>query len=141
MVSPFDMNLLYFAPKERREYIDSILERVFEQFRTVRREYDGIMRQRNALLKNIRDALAERKDLDFWDKQFSEKAYVYALYRKKWYNFLLEQIDIFSFFLGKYTLSCKYESRYFHEDDIEKSIYNYLIENRERDILTGHTHI
>jgi recombinational DNA repair ATPase RecF len=49
------MNLLYFAPSIRRDYIDSILDRTFSQFRMVKREYEGVMRQRNALLKKIRE--------------------------------------------------------------------------------------
>jgi recombinational DNA repair ATPase RecF len=49
------MNLFYFAPSYRRDYIDSILERSYESFRSVRREYDTIMRQRNALLESIRE--------------------------------------------------------------------------------------
>lgn len=86
------MNLLYFAPKERRDYIDNILERAFGQFRMVKRDYEIIMRQRNALLKRIRDGENERKDLDFWDKNFAEKAMIYGLYRKKWYSFVSENI-------------------------------------------------
>jgi recombinational DNA repair ATPase RecF len=54
-IGPFDMNLLYFAPALRRDYMDNILERAFSQFRIVKRDYEGIMRQRNALLKKIRE--------------------------------------------------------------------------------------
>lgn len=54
-ISPFDMNLLYFAPSMRRDAMDTILARVYEQFGSVRRDYDMIMRQRNALLKKIRE--------------------------------------------------------------------------------------
>lgn len=54
-ISPFDMNLLYFAPSMRRDYIDLILSRTYEQFPRVRRDYDLAMRQRNAMLKKIRD--------------------------------------------------------------------------------------
>ena len=66
-VSPFDMNLFYFAPSLRRDYIDSILARTFAQFSSVKRDYDESMRQRNALLKKIRDGEAKREDLSYWD--------------------------------------------------------------------------
>lgn len=140
-ISPFDMNLLYFAPAIRRDYIDSILDRTFHQFRALKREYEGIMRQRNALLKRIRDGQSERKDLDFWDTSFAEKAHIYGLYRKKWYTFTQEHISQINHFLENYTLECHYESKYLHETGWEEYIKNYLEENRERDILTGHTHI
>ncbi len=140
-ISPFDMNLLYFAPAIRRDYIDSILDRTFHQFRSMKRDYEGVMRQRNALLKRIRDGESERNDLEFWDMSFAEKASIYWLYRKKWHSFIEEHIEKIGYFLENYTLECTYESKYLHEEDSEEYILSYLRENRERDILTGHTHI
>lgn len=99
------------------------------------------MRQRNALLKRVRDGASERDDLNFWDTSFAEKAYVYGLYRKKWYSFMGEHIMKIGYFLENYTLECLYESKYLHEDNSEDYIMGYLRENRERDIITGHTHI
>lgn len=54
-VSPFDMNILYFAPDMRRAYMDDILLRTYEQFRQVKRSYETTVRQRNALLRRIRE--------------------------------------------------------------------------------------
>ncbi len=71
------MNLLYFAPSIRRDYIDLILARSYEQFSKVRRDYELVMRQRNALLKKIRDGFAKKEDLDFWDQKFAECADMY----------------------------------------------------------------
>lgn len=111
------MNLLYFAPSVRRDYIDSILDRIFHQFRIVKREYEGVMRQRNALLKRVRDGESERNDLDFWDVSFSEKAYLYGLYRRKWYTFTKEHISKIGHFLENHILECIYESKYLHEKE------------------------
>lgn len=54
-VSPFDMNILYFAPGMRRDYLDDILARAYAQFPKVKRDYELVMRQRNALLKKIKE--------------------------------------------------------------------------------------
>ncbi len=151
-VSPFDMNLLYFAPNIRREYIDNILERSHEQFSKVRRNYDTVMRQRNTLLKKIREWEAEREDLDFWDKKFAECADIYLLYRKKYVSFIEDNLPTIQSSLQKYTLSFKYESTIEQKETIEKTpedsknsyqslVNRYLQENRERDIQSGHTHI
>lgn len=105
------MNLFYFAPSIRREYIDSILARTFAQFTQVRRKYELVMRQRNALLKKIRDGEAMRNDLDFWDNAFIEIATTYNLYRKKWRNFVEENIEILRSFLPVYDLRFFYDSR------------------------------
>lgn len=76
-VSPFDMNMLYFSPSVRRDYIDDILSRTFAQFSLIRRDFDQIMRQRNALLKKIREGEMTANNLDFWDKKFAEIAHTY----------------------------------------------------------------
>lgn len=135
------MNLLYFAPSIRRDYIDSILDRAFLQFRSVKRDYENSMRQRNALLKRIREGECERSELPYWDKKFAENANIYGLYRKKWYGFVEENIHQISTFLQGYSLECRYESKYLWMRDMEGTIHEYLLSNRERDIITGHTHI
>lgn len=140
-ISPFDMNLLYFAPSIRRDYIDLILARTHEQFTHVRRDYELTMRSRNALLKKIRDGLTKREDLDFWDKKFAEYAYMYGLYRSKYRDYIISSLSRFPEFFGKYSPEFFYESDWINEEDPQKFIEQYLLENRERDILTGHTHI
>jgi len=51
--------------------------RTHEQFAKVKRDYELTMKQRNALLKRIRDGFSRREDLDFWDKKFAELAFIY----------------------------------------------------------------
>jgi DNA replication and repair protein RecF len=140
-VSPFDMNLLYFAPSTRRDYIDSILARTYEQFPRLKREYETAMRQRNALLKNIRDGKAKREDLDFWDKKFATLWETYLLYRKKYIHYVQKSTELLGKFLPQYTCSFEYISNTSLMSDVCSWIIEYLRENRERDILTGHTHI
>jgi DNA replication and repair protein RecF len=139
-LSPFDMNLLYFAPSLRRDYIDSILSRTYAQFPQVRREYERIMRQRNALLKKIREGEAKKDDLDFWDKKFSEVASQYREYRMSYVDFVQDHFHIIQNFLPKYTLSFRYSSKIFSKSPLDE-ILAYLSLNRDRDILSGHTHI
>ncbi len=146
-ISPFDMNLLYFSPGIRRDYVDNILSRTYAQFSKVKREYEGTMRQRNALLKKIRDGEARSADLDYWDKSFAEKAEIYHLYRMRWADFVEKNTDIFSKILPEYEIVFSYTSKIESiklekKSESEKEVVRqYLEENRERDILTGHTHI
>ena len=152
-ISPFDMNLLYFAPAMRRDYIDLILARTYAQFPGIKRDYELAMRQRNAMLKSIRDGLSKREDLDYWDTKFVEVAESYGLYRARYMSYVRETMQEFPTFFAKYTPEFHYESSVensrlliqdskwennFLETEI---IIQYLRDNRERDILTGHTHI
>ncbi|MBP9780289.1 DNA replication/repair protein RecF [Candidatus Gracilibacteria bacterium] len=140
-VSPFDMNLLYFAPSSRRDYLDSILERAYDQFPRLRRDYEQTMRQRNALLKNIREGGAKREDLDFWDAKFATLTETYTLYRKKYVEFISKSEKIITDYLPQYTHEFTYISSLNDMSDIVEGVKEYLKVNRERDILTGHTHI
>lgn len=91
--------------------LDSILERTFGQFRKVRREYEAIMRQRNALLKQIREGEAQRSDLQYWNKTFATTTILYHMYRMKWVEFLREELNILERFLPKYQFEYVYSSK------------------------------
>lgn len=140
-ISPFDMNLLYFAPSMRRDYMDIVLSRSHGQFSAMRKNYDIVMRQRNALLKKIRDGEAKREDLDFWDHKFAECANTYWQYRINYRDYIQSAISRFPIFFSKYSPNFYYVSNWINEPNRSDFIKKYLQENRERDILTGHTHI
>lgn len=140
-VSPFDMNILYFSPAMRREYLDDILSRAYAQFPIVKRDYEQIMRQRNSLLKKIREQEARPSDLDFWDTKFAEIAFRYGLYRKKYIEYVMQNMTNFPDFFGKYNVRIRYEGDWIFSDNSTQYIIEYLSKNRERDIFSGHTHI
>lgn len=99
------------------------------------------MRQRNALLKKIREENVGADMLDFWDKKFAEIAVTYGLYRKKYFSYIDEKIQNFPEFFSTYNISIKYTGDWIHSENPEIFIQNYLKENRQRDIFSGHTHI
>jgi DNA replication and repair protein RecF len=136
-IGPFEMNLLYFTPNIRREYIDAILERAFEQFGRVKKEYEQVVKQRNALLKKVRDQQARVGDLDFWDLKHAELTEIYLLYRRKYIDFISSHLWTIA---DKYTVRCVYDTN-IPKIDVKSFVCKYLQENRDRDILTGHTHI
>ena len=130
------MNLLYFAPGMRREYIDSILARTYEQFHVVERNYENTLRQRNALLKKIKEGISKKEELSFWDAKFAECADIYGLYREKYRDFVQASLAGLPQFFGKYTLSFEYRSSWIDKDERQEYIIDYLKENQERDIIT-----
>jgi DNA replication and repair protein RecF len=135
------MNLLYFAPSMRRDYIDSLLDRTYEQFGHTRRDFEATMRQRNALLKKIREGTARREDLRFWDQKYAEYADTYGMYRDKYRHFVTNSLSLFPHFFGTYPLIYHYESSWIDQENRGEYIRTYLEKNQDRDIITGHTHI
>lgn len=140
-LSPFDMNLLYLAPSLRRDYIDSILEQKYEQFAGVKRQYDTVVRQRNALLKNVREGISKESELDFWDKAFLDACEYYMRYRDRYFTYIHDHIHLSKTYLKDYDVSLEiitHEATHAFDTEI---MSEYLLKNRSRDILTGHTHI
>lgn len=140
-VSPFDMNMLYFAPSVRRDYIDEILSKTYAQFSKIKKEYEQIMKQRNALLKKIREENYDENSLDFWDNKIAEISYTYGLYRKKYIDYISQKIPSLPDFFANYNIKIKYIWDWLNSENPENFVKNYLKENRKRDILSGHTHI
>lgn len=87
--------------------------------------------------------------LDFWDKKFSELAETYLLYRTKYISYIEVSLSEHPAFFSKYPIIFSYTSSvdaYRIEsglvgDSDSVVILSYLRERRERDILSGHTHI
>jgi DNA replication and repair protein RecF len=117
------MNLLYFAPAMRRDYIDLILTRTYAQFPGIRRDYELAMRQRNAMLKSIRDGLSKREDLDYWDSKFAEVAESYGLYRTRYVSYVQHTMAQFPTFFAKYAPEFHYESSV--ENSYQLSVSSY----------------
>jgi DNA replication and repair protein RecF len=70
---PQDLSLFSGAPAERRRYLDQILSQVSPEYFAALLEYQKILRQRNALLKAIRDGQAAGDSLEPWDLQLSDR--------------------------------------------------------------------
>lgn len=68
------------------------------------------MRQRNALLKKIREGEAERHDLDFWDTKFAEMAELYTLYRQQYTQYIQSLLGQLPEFFSRYPLVFRYIS-------------------------------
>lgn len=66
--SPQDMELVTGSPGRRRGYLDFVISQVDREYRRCLISYEKGLRQRNKLLEMIREGLAGRNQLFFWDK-------------------------------------------------------------------------
>jgi len=65
---PQDMELVTGSPGNRRRYLDFVISQVDREYRRCLISYEKGLRQRNKLLEMIREGLAQRSQLYFWDK-------------------------------------------------------------------------
>jgi DNA replication and repair protein RecF len=67
--SPEEIALITGSPSRRRRYIDSVLTQVDNEYTRTLAKYEKVLRQRNRLLKLIREGEATRDQLNLWDEK------------------------------------------------------------------------
>lgn len=68
LFAPTDMDLITGSPGGRRRYLDFVISQFDREYRRSLVSYEKGLRQRNRLLELIRDNLAQRSQLFFWDR-------------------------------------------------------------------------
>ncbi len=89
---PMIMNLMYLAPSERRNFLDTVLLSSFSEYRSVLQKYKKILLNRNKLLRNISEGKSQKDELHFWNTQYIDAAEQVYAYREKLSNFLQKSI-------------------------------------------------
>ena len=69
---PEDVSLVAGAPGERRRYLDIALCQISSSYCHALSEYNRSLSQRNALLKQLREAGGDRGQLTFWNARLAE---------------------------------------------------------------------
>lgn len=140
--SPDDMALISLTPKVRRRYLDILLSQFDSSYLENLILYKDVLKQRNALIKRIRDGLSKEFELDFWDDKMSE-------YGVKIIKARVDLLDSIKDLTKKY-----YQDIAQTEDDIDikyistaeninskESLFEYIQMNHNRDIASGSTKI
>ncbi len=139
---PLDMNMMYLSPSYRRDFLDDILSNSFEWYDKINKDYKNIVRNRNKLLKNIREWKCTKSEIVFWDKALINKSKEIYDYRMRLNSYFVSKIIIL-----KELLWLKIDTLHFNYitkvdlNNIETSIENYLTKNLDRDIIIWNTHI
>jgi DNA replication and repair protein RecF len=68
LFGPEDMELVTGSPSGRRRYLDFVISQADREYRRCFVSYEKGLRQRNKLLERIREGMATRSQLFFWDK-------------------------------------------------------------------------
>lgn len=71
---PQMLQIIDGSPRHRRRYLDLALSQVQPRYSDQLSEYENILSQRNALLKQISEGGGDPSQLDFWDERLSLRA-------------------------------------------------------------------
>jgi len=113
---PEDIDLISGSPSIRRDYLDLVLEQVDWQYRVCNLAYKKGLRQRNRLLKSIREGKGKRAQLTFWNQLLIKNGQIVTKKRE-------ELIEFFNDFLANKTRSCiniEYDRSTITEQRLEK---------------------
>ena len=87
---PQDMELVTGSPGGRRRYLDFVISQMDREYRRCLISYEKGLRQRNKLLEMIREGLAQRSQLYFWDKLLIKNGEYITLKRGEYLTGLAE---------------------------------------------------
>ena len=137
--TPADLSLFSGSPSERRRMIDALLSQVSPTYLQALTEYERVLKQRNALLKAIREELEKPSALDIWDEKLSSLGAIITVERLQLFETLemtlLREVRA----LGEKPASAHFtylrKGSATKDKDIQKEILGELLKNRERDCL------
>lgn len=76
---PEDLDLVFGAPSERRRYLDTTLSQIDSKYGRALSQYNQVLEQRNALLRDFRERSFNPFELETWDRKLVEPgAYIVA---------------------------------------------------------------
>lgn len=82
--SPIHLNLVKGGPEERRKFLDIAISQTDPSYARKLSKYYKILRQKNALLKNIEEKTADNDYLDIWDETLSKSGAVIIKKREEY---------------------------------------------------------
>ena len=76
---PEDLDLVFGAPSERRRYLDTTLAQIDARYSRALAQYNHVVEQRNALLREFKERAFNAAELETWnDKLIEDGVYVIA---------------------------------------------------------------
>lgn len=139
--SPVHLSMVKDGPIERRKFIDNSLCQLKSNYRSVLKEYNRCLVQRNMLLKDIKNNFNLEDMLYIWDKNLAKSGAKIIYQREKYVEALLpfateifdglskgrEKIDL--------RLNCGFECKNLTVSEIENEFAKQLISNRNNDLI------
>lgn len=142
--SPEELNLIKGAPEKRRNFLDMSLSSIKPGYYGVLKKYYKILKQKNSLLKKIREDASFCGTMSVWNEELAEAAARIMMYRHEFLSVLspaaaCEHMDISQ---GAESLSIKYSPNtpvedFCDKEHIKSKILNNIIRKREAETAMG----
>ena len=108
---PEDMRLIEGSPSRRRRYLDDALSMANVEYARALTVYEASLKRRNRLLDAIRDGLARKEQLAYWDQSIIKNGNILTDYRREFLNYLSGVKTSFGIYALEYDASTISPSR------------------------------
>ena len=142
--SPVHLNLIKGGPSERRKALDAVIGQIKPRYLTILQEYQKLLLQRNALLKDIPMSPSLIDTLDIWDLSLVKMAALIIKTRKSFLSRLLPlSQEIYNgISSGREKLYFSYDATAeIDGDSSEETLLSLLKQRRAEDIKNGLTSV
>ncbi len=131
---PEDLRLITGSPSRRREFLDTILTQIDQQYLVSLTTYDQTLRRRNKLLQQIREGETPRTTLSFWNLSLLKHG-MYLQQKRSDLVAHINQIDFPLQFQVEYDLSLLNEARLSQYSNQEIAAGHTLVGPHKDDIV------
>ncbi|MDO5014516.1 MAG: DNA replication/repair protein RecF [Clostridia bacterium] len=145
--SPNELSIIKGGPVNRRKYLDEAIIQISNTYGKYVSFYDNLIKQRNALLKDIKYHTDLFDMLEIWDEKIAKVGSVISYQRKEYIKDVADKVEeIYSDLSeGNEKASIEIKSDYFDismtEEEIRKNFERELKRNLNYDVETGNTSI
>lgn len=127
MFRPEDMRLVEGSPSRRRSFLDATLSLVHPDYGRALTVYEASLRRRNSLLDSIREGVARREQLSYWDQSIVKNGNILTNYRRDLLNYLSQVKTSFGEYLLEYDASTISPERLAQYSEAEVAVGHTLV--------------
>jgi DNA replication and repair protein RecF len=141
LFAPHSVDLISGSPAVRRDDLDLFLANSDHHFLTISTKYTKILRNRNSLLRQLRDNGGNPHDLQYWDENLIDLGTQVYQARTEFLNEIAELVKQMAeaFYHSEVpALACKYHSRLYEVDpDYGVAMRAKIETNQDKEIAVG----
>ncbi len=146
LFAPHVVDLVSTDPSSRRDDINTFLSQIKSEFFSTLTRYQKVLKNRNALLKHIRDHNGDRSELDYWTNELTKLAtYIFSVRKEYFIDIEPDLGDAASLIYNSNSPDFSVEYLPFRSE-AEWNSKRYLIEltnkfcdNQDKEVIVGQT--
>jgi DNA replication and repair protein RecF len=132
---PEDMRLIEGSPSRRRAYLDATLAMAHPDYGRALGVYEASLKRRNRLLDAIREGLARKEQLSYWDQSIIKNGNILTDYRRDFLDYLSQVKTSFGEYQLEYDASTISPSRLLQYETAEIAMGYTLVGPHKDDFV------